>query len=134
MTDFIFTLSVPLPPKELSPNARLHWRPVADAKKNYRKQCWAMCLAQNPPKFGGNQLPVEITFYPPNKRKRDKDNLIAAFKAGQDGIADALGIDDALWVQTYHMGVVTPPEGRIGLIFKPQVVHLPITDTIGGGE
>ena len=37
---------------------------------------------------------VFIDFYPPSKRSRDDDNLIAAFKSGRDGVADALGIDD----------------------------------------
>ena len=30
-----------------------------------------------------------VDFYPPDKRRRDDDNVIAAFKAGRDGLADA---------------------------------------------
>ena len=36
----MITLTLPWPPKELSPNARLHWRVVAKAKKalaDYKK-------------------------------------------------------------------------------------------------
>jgi len=37
---------------------------------------------------------LEVEFYPPDNRPRDKDNMIAAFKAGQDGLADAWKIND----------------------------------------
>ena len=37
-------------------------------------------------------LPLYLTFYPPDKRKRDDDNMISSFKAGRDGIAQALGL------------------------------------------
>lgn len=39
-----------------------------------------------------------LDFYPPNRQRRDDDNLMAAFKAGRDGLADALGLDDARFV------------------------------------
>jgi len=40
-------------------------------------------------------LSLVIEFAPPDRRSRDDDNLIASFKSGRDGIAEALGIDDA---------------------------------------
>lgn len=44
----------------------------------------------------GRGLRLErIMFHPPNRQSRDKDNLIARFKAGQDGLAEAMGVDDA---------------------------------------
>jgi len=43
----------------------------------------------------GGQIHVFLDFCPPNRRARDDDNIVAAFKAGRDGLADALGIDDA---------------------------------------
>ena len=39
-----------------------------------------------------------LTFYPPSKRHFDDDNVVAAFKPGRDGVADALGIDDSRFV------------------------------------
>jgi len=42
----------------------------------------------------GGQIHVFLDFHPPNRRARDDDNIIAAFKAGRDGLADALKIDD----------------------------------------
>ena len=37
---------------------------------------------------------LEVEFYPPDRRPRDKDNMIGAFKAGQDGLADAWKVND----------------------------------------
>jgi crossover junction endodeoxyribonuclease RusA len=41
-------------------------------------------------------LQIKITFCPPDKRRRDLDNLYATFKPYQDGIFEALGLDDCL--------------------------------------
>ena len=42
-------------------------------------------------------LRVTLTFYPPNKRDRDWDNLLASMKSGLDGLADGLGVNDSLF-------------------------------------
>jgi crossover junction endodeoxyribonuclease RusA len=47
---------------------------------------------------------VDITFHPPDKRKRDLDNCLASFKAGLDGIADALGVNDCQFKLSLEMG------------------------------
>jgi crossover junction endodeoxyribonuclease RusA len=82
------------PPKELSPNARVHWARRARAAKAYKEACWARTL-QSGVKIGFDGLVhLWITFYPPDRRHRDDDNMIASFKNGRDGMALALGIDD----------------------------------------
>jgi crossover junction endodeoxyribonuclease RusA len=40
---------------------------------------------------------LELEFCPPNARRRDLDNLLAAMKPSIDGIAAALGIDDVVF-------------------------------------
>ena len=35
-----------------------------------------------------------MTFIPPDRRSYDRDNLVARMKAGIDGLADALSIND----------------------------------------
>lgn len=40
------------------------------------------------------KIALWLDFVPPDRRHRDDDNLVASFKAGRDGIAMALGIDD----------------------------------------
>jgi len=100
-----FQIILPWPTKALSPNARVHWSKKAKAAERYRYDCkmtsleyiragkWDM-KALSDLVAGGYELHVFIDFYPPNRRARDDDNVIAAFKSGRDGLADALGIDD----------------------------------------
>lgn len=92
-------LTLPWPPKDLSPNARVHWSKRSKAAKAYREACFweaKRLLAAG----GWQDLPAEgdlhlwLDFYPPDRRHRDDDNLIAAFKAGRDGIAEALKVND----------------------------------------
>jgi hypothetical protein len=40
---------------------------------------------------------------PPDRRPRDKDNMSGAFKAGQDGLADAWKINDKRIDPTYKV-------------------------------
>lgn len=98
-------LELPFPPAILNPNARPHWRSFSKAKKKYRHDCHWLSL-QAKPEFQEGKIYLEITFHPPDNRKRDKDNIIAAFKAGQDGMADAWGVDDSLFSASYHIGDV----------------------------
>ena len=91
-----FTL--PWPPKGLSPNARNHWAKTAKLKRAYREACRWQAIGQEGAKFdAGAVLSVRLTFHPPDRRKRDWDNLIASMKSGLDGLADALGVDDSRW-------------------------------------
>lgn len=39
-------------------------------------------------------LMLGVTFYPPDKRRRDKDGCLSAIKSALDGVALALKIDD----------------------------------------
>lgn len=89
-------ITLPWPPKELSPNARLHWSKKSKAAKGYRHACYMLAI-QSGAKAGipwVGDIHLWIDFYPPDRRHRDDDNMIAAFKAGRDGLADALGVDD----------------------------------------
>ncbi len=88
------TIRLPWPPKELSPNARLHWARVSKVKKAYRTACWAETLASGVRVTGDGAIAVELVFYKPTRRAMDWDNLIARMKAGLDGMADALKIND----------------------------------------
>lgn len=88
-------IQLPWPDPKLSPNARLHWAIVYRAKAAYRDSCWAMARAQNVPQLEAKtQYKIELRFVPPDRRGYDRDNLVARMKAGLDGLADALMIDD----------------------------------------
>ena len=87
-------LTLPWMPKILSPNVRSHWAKKAAAVKSYRHACAMLCMESK------IQVPVEgdihvwIDYYPPDRRPRDQDNMIAASKAMFDGLADALKVND----------------------------------------
>jgi crossover junction endodeoxyribonuclease RusA len=87
-------LVLPWPYKALSPNARLHWRVTAPFKKMYRDACYVLTKQSGVKVDWDGDVHVWIDFYPPDRRHRDDDNLVAAFKSGRDGMADALGIND----------------------------------------
>jgi len=93
------TLTLPWPDRVLHPNARPHWRVLAQARKVARASACVLARAAGFDREWAKSLPegrlhLWIDFYPPDKRRRDDDGLLAAFKASRDGIADALGIDD----------------------------------------
>lgn len=105
-TTLTMSLDLPWPGPDLSPNRRHHWATVARAKKSYRARCAAIarqagvgCL---PP--GQTRLTVCLTFFPPDRRPRDLDNMLASMKAGLDGLSDAIGIDDRHWKLTLDVG------------------------------
>lgn len=89
-------VKLPWPPKELNPNARVHWAKKAKAAKLCRAHAFGIAYFIRP-KLKGIDGPLDLwlTFNPPDRRKRDDDNLIAMFKAYRDGIAGGLDIDDS---------------------------------------
>lgn len=98
-------LALPWPDRKLSPNARGHHFPKARAAKAARKTAWALTLeALHGKAWLDSGARLAWQFCPPSRRRHDIDNLIAQHKAAQDGIADALGIDDSKFTTTYSMG------------------------------
>lgn len=49
-------------------------------------------------------IKATITFHQPDRRNRNKDNIITAFKSYQDGVADAIKIPDERWEVNHVMG------------------------------
>lgn len=94
---------LPWPYAGLSPNDRAHWRVKAKAKKAYRFA--ANMIAREAGWHKMPLLPMRVTFCPPSAwRTGDMDNLIARMKSAQDGIADAMGINDRDMRMAYEMG------------------------------
>ena len=83
------------PPKELNPNKRLHFAKLAKFKRQYRETCCVLTQNELRGKTRIKKPCVHLAFYPPDKRRRDWDNLLAAMKSGLDGVSDALGVDDS---------------------------------------
>ena len=87
-------ITLPWPPKELSPNSRTHWRKSAPIRAAYRKACYVLTKQAGAVIDWDGDIHVWIDFYPPDRRARDDDNMIHAFKSGRDGMADAMGVND----------------------------------------
>ena len=115
MTD----LTLPWPPAACSPNARVHWSRKSKAAKTYRYACFLLARqAGIQPPEGGALLMLE--FVPPDRRRRDDDNLLAMFKAGRDGLADALGIDDNVFSTQIRVSKGTTKGGAVRVHIQPQ--------------
>ncbi len=74
------------PPSALSPNARVHWRTLAKAKRQYKEGCsWVVlvvglrCLT--PP------VTAQVTFHC-DGRRRDPDNHMAMLKPMWDALVE----------------------------------------------
>lgn len=95
----MIVIDLPWPPKELSPNARVHRMQRARVARQYRHDCaWATVEASGGihrcPRLTGSDLELIAEFRMPDKRWRDADNLLAMIKSGLDGVCDATGIND----------------------------------------
>lgn len=98
----VLVVVLPLPPKELSPNARVHWAKKARAVREYRALainaafCAGIAAAIYTP--GWERAEVQATFYFRQRRTRDADNLLASLKPALDSLADVgiVGNDSGL--------------------------------------
>jgi crossover junction endodeoxyribonuclease RusA len=109
----VASIKLPWPAKELSPNyrSRSHW-PKTKAIAAARLAAWILTLEA---KAEGKL--ISFTFHPPDNRHRDGDNMIASAKAYQDGIAQALKVDDKHFRPSYIFADPVPGgliEARIG--------------------
>lgn len=90
------------PHASLWPNSRTDRRAATAHRKAARTEGWAE--AQPVKTLVLSEAHVIATFYPPDSRRRDCDNLLAAIKPHLDGIAAAAGVDDAGWMFTVMKG------------------------------
>lgn len=120
MTEQSFDL--PYPDPLLNPNCTKHWRKIAAAKKQARN--YAMLVTRQKVILIGVKLPlwVQYDIYPPDRRQRDGDNARAACKAYQDGIADALKINDYHFITSDYFHKDNPvKDGKVVVTIKGDV-------------
>jgi len=90
------------PSRCLHPNSRIDRRRATQSRQKARAEGWAEAK-----RIGLPALPethVEVTFYPPDNRRRDVDGMFSSIKAHLDGIAEAMDVDDAGWTFTLTKG------------------------------
>jgi len=97
-------ITLPWPSPILSPNSRAHWRQKAKATATYRRDCTIIAQGAGARQLQWAGMAVSLRFCPPDRRARDLDNMLAAMKAGLDGLASATGVDDSLWTITIAKG------------------------------
>lgn len=104
MTD---TVQLPWPQPQLWPNyTRMHPARKAKYKRAYKTACWALAMKAKLCAPGTELIGLELTFHPPDRRKRDDDGMEGAFKHGRDGLALALKIDDTRFRSSKIIGPV----------------------------
>ena len=122
----MMTLVMPWPSADLSPNARIHWAVLARAKKKFREECGWQAKAQGARPIKADRIAVAFTFYPPSKRRIDLDNCIARMKAGIDGIADVIGVDDSRWRMSFEL---SDQVGGMVKVTIREISQLPVENT-----
>ena len=98
------TIRLPWPPKELSPNARVHFHAKAKAAKSYRSTAYWLSEIAGLSVPSEGEITVGLEFCPPDHRHRDLDNMLASVKPGLDGIADNLKVNDYRYTLTLRRG------------------------------
>ena len=88
---------LPWPSPDLSPNAtsHAHWRKRQQAAKRAKADGYmlAAMVGVRPPS-DERTIVLTMGFHPPDKRRRDLDNMFGSMKHHLDGIAQAMGVDD----------------------------------------
>ena len=92
MSQNVHTITLPWPDKALTPHAKGHWRPKAEATKNARNMAWARAMER--PRIPCVPDAVIFVEYWPKAYRGDVHNMHGRMKAYIDGIADAMGCDD----------------------------------------
>ena len=100
-------VTLPFPDARLNPNRAngRHWAGTANIKKIARNEAawltkqamreWAFDSAALRAMQAGGSIPLMVTFSQPDRRYRDRDNLLASIKSSLDGVAGALGVNDS---------------------------------------
>jgi crossover junction endodeoxyribonuclease RusA len=91
-------ITLPWPPKQLSPNARVHWAKKAGIAKRYKQQCFVLAKLENVKAPETDRIHLFVNIYKPDRRVRDQDNIEASLKYLYDGVADALCVNDSRFV------------------------------------
>lgn len=116
---------LPWPPSSLSGHAKGHWRTKYEATRKHRN--WAR-LATLDAKIRGvpeaGDIPILVRFVPPDNRG-DRTNFPNRMKPYFDGIAEALGVNDARFLPSYEFLPPAKP-GRVVVTLEkawPSVVR-----------
>lgn len=91
-------VTVSMPPRSLSPNARVHWAVKMKATRKARTEAWAACqvaMHEQNTKGGWKAGACKVVWYARTNARRDRDNCLAMLKPTFDGlVAGGVLVDD----------------------------------------
>lgn len=90
-----YSITMPLPHKMLSPNARCHWAVKAKHVKSQRTLACSLMRAEIGPSFPSwKEATVQIEVTKKTRVRYDSDNYVASCKSALDGVQDSGLIED----------------------------------------
>ncbi len=101
-------LRLPWPPRELSPNVKVHWGTKKRATDLYKAECFVAIRdvighAERPEPL--QEATAKVVFVVPDRRRRDIDNAMASIKPAFDAMVTAgLLVDD----DSKHLKLAAP--------------------------
>lgn len=113
---------ISLPPglELLSLNQREHWGKRNSTYQALKKAAWALILNTRVPRL--DRISVTVVYDPPDRRRRDPDNLALTVKALVDAaVASKIIVDDdsshVAWAHA-EIGGQVYPKGRLRLVIR----------------
>jgi hypothetical protein len=102
---------LPFPPASLSGHAKGHWRSKSGPTAEYRAKACDETIEADPFVPPAGDIPLHVHFVPPDRRG-DRVNFWNRCKPYFDGIAEALGINDARFLPSMSFAEPEKP-GRV---------------------
>lgn len=109
-------IKLPFPPASLSGHAKGHWRAKSGPTAKHRAWARLATLAAAPAVPAKGDISIHIRFVPPDRRG-DRTNFANRMKPYLDGIADALGVNDARFLPSYEFCAPEKP-GRVEVFLE----------------
>lgn len=105
------TITLPWPPASLSGHTAGHWRSKSGPTAKHREWARLATLAAGVTVPMTGDIRIHIKFVPPDRRG-DRTNFPNRLKSSIDGIATALGVNDARFLPSYEFAEPEKP-GRV---------------------
>ena len=113
-------IRLPFPDRSLNPNVRKVWQASVKPKQEAREIGYfaaTQAFSKNRYYFvWGKPLYLRIAIHPPDNRRRDLDNIVAALKSYQDGIFDYIDWDDSQITRKEVVLRRSCPDGKVRYI------------------
>lgn len=127
MSTPIIEIEIPLPPKELSPNAYVHWRAKSKAKKEYRRSVLYFAVAAMGQKtLNLKECRIQAKWVFTKNARRDRDNLLASLKTAFDALTLAKVLTDDYGVEHMNPEIKIDPNrlrGHVTLCIYPPLTR-----------